>query len=150
MRPARLEEGPQVATVWLAARRAAVPAIPAPVHADDDVRRWICEQVLPTQEVWVAEVDGLVAGLLVLAGGWVSHLYVDPAHQRKGLGSALLERAKVRSPDGLDLWTFETNVAAHHFYERHGFTLVESTEGHANMEHEPDRRYRWSKTRGDP
>lgn len=136
-----------MASVWLAARRAAVPAIPAPAHADDDVRRWICEQLVPTHEVWVVEVDGCVAGLLVLDGGWVSQLYVNPAHQGQGLGSALLEWAKAQSPEGLDLWTFETNIGAHRFYERHGFTLVESTDGRANEERMPDRRYRWPQTR---
>lgn len=143
VRRVRLDEGLQVASVWLAARRAAFPAIPAPAHSDDDVRRWFVEEVLPEREVWVAEADGFVVGLLVLDVGWVTQLYVDPSYQRQGLGSALLERAKEQSPDGLDLWTFEMNVGSHHFYERHGFVLVELTDGRDNEEHAPDRRYRW-------
>lgn len=145
LRRARLDEGLQVASVWLVARRAAFPAIPAPVHSDDDVHRWFAVEVLPTQEVWVAEVDRRIVGVLVLDAGWVTQLYVDPSRQRQGLGSALLERAQARSAEGLDLWTFETNAASHRFYERHGFVLVESTDGRDNEEQAPDRRYRWSR-----
>ena len=145
VRRARLDEGPRIASVWLGARRAAFPAIPEPVHSDDDVRRWFAVEVLPSQEVWVAEVDGFVVGVLALDGGWVTQLYVDPTRQRQGLGSSLLERAKTQSPDGLDLWTFETNVGSHRLYERNGFVLVESTDGRDNEERAPDRRYHWSR-----
>ncbi len=145
VRRARLDEGLYIASVWLDARGAS-SAIPAPVHSDDDVRRWFVEEVLPTQEVWVAEVDGFVVGLLAFDAGWVTQLYVDPTRQRQGLGSALLEQAKQRSPEGLDLWTFETNVASHRFYERHGFVVVESTDGRDNEEQVPDRRYRWQRS----
>jgi GNAT superfamily N-acetyltransferase len=145
VRRARFDEGLQVASVWLAARRAAFPAIPASVHPDDDVRRWFVEEVLPEQPVWVTEVKGRVVGLLVVDVGWVTQLYVDPSHQRHGLGSSLLEQAKKGSPEGLDLWTFEMNVDSHRFYERHGFVFVESTDGRDNEEQAPDRRYRWTK-----
>lgn len=131
--------------MWLAARRAGFPAVPQAAHSDDDVRRWFAEEILPAQEVWVTEVGGCVVGLLVLDAGWVAQLYVAPSHQRQGLGSVLLERAKVRSPDGLELWTFETNVDSHRFYEKHGFALVQWTDGRDNEEGEPDRRYRWTK-----
>lgn len=145
VRRARLDEGPQVASVWLAARQAAFPAIPVAVHSDDDIRRWFVEEVLPSQEVWVAEVDGSVGGLVVVDAGWITQLYVTPSRQRQGLGSVLLARAQARSPEGLDLWTFETNVDSHRFYEHHGFVLVDSTDGRDNEEQAPDRRYRWSR-----
>ncbi|GHD97675.1 hypothetical protein GCM10010339_00960 [Streptomyces alanosinicus] len=51
--------------------------------------------------------------------------------------------AKERSPGGLSLWTFQVNKPAHRFYERHGFTAVESTDGSGNEEREPDVRYVW-------
>ena len=44
---------------------------------------------------------------------------------------------------GLSLWTFQVNGAARRFYERHGFTEVERTDGSHNDEHEPDVRYVW-------
>jgi ribosomal protein S18 acetylase RimI-like enzyme len=46
-------------------------------------------------------------------------------------------------PDGLQLWVFQKNVGARRFYERHGFRLVELTDGAGNEENEPDARYEW-------
>jgi len=131
-----------VADVWLRSRHASVPANPAPVHSDDEVRAWFAEVVLPTRETWVAEVSGAVVGLLVLEDGWVDQLHVDPTRTGEGLGSRLLEVAKAERPDGLDLWTFQANHGARRFYERHGFVEVARTDGD-NEEGEPDIRLRW-------
>ena len=38
---------------------------------------------------------------------------------------------------------FQKNDGARRFYERHGFRLVELTDGGSNMEKEPDARYEW-------
>ena len=107
--------------------------------------RWFAVEVLASQEVWVAAVDACIVGFLVVDAGWVAQLYVHPSLQGQGLGSALLERAQEQTPAGLDLWTFETNAGSHRFCERHGFVLVESTDGRDNEGHAPDRRYRWSR-----
>jgi GNAT superfamily N-acetyltransferase len=51
--------------------------------------------------------------------------------------------AKEQRPAGLELWTFQVNESARRFYERHGFTEVEHTDGAGNEEREPDVRYAW-------
>ena len=132
-----------VADVYLRSRHESVPAIPPPVHSDDDIRRWFATVVLPEREVWVANDGTDVLALLVLEGEWVDQLYVDPPWFGRGLGSALLARAQARRPGGLQLWAFESNHRAHRFYERHGFVLEEKTDGSGNEERAPDRRYRW-------
>jgi GNAT superfamily N-acetyltransferase len=101
--------------------------------------RWIFER----HEVWVDERDGSVVGFAGVSPGWLDHLYVDPDAQNAGIGTALLEHAKALQPGGLELWVFQRNDGARRFYERHGFTLVESTDGAGNMEKEPDARYEW-------
>ena len=131
-----------VTAAWLRARRAAVPAIPAPSHSDIEVRSWFELVVLPTQATWVVEHDGQVVAVMVLAAGWVDQLYVDPSYTSQGLGSQLLNLAKDQSPGGLDLWTFQTNEGARRFYERHGFAPVAMTDGQ-NEERAPDVRYHW-------
>ena len=45
-----------------------------------------------------------------------------PAHQRRGIGRALLGRAMSENPGGLSLWAFVANRRAIAFYERAGFT----------------------------
>jgi GNAT superfamily N-acetyltransferase len=131
-----------VADLWLRSRYASIPAIPPPVHRDDDVRDWFSSIVLPRGEVWVIEADGGLVALLVLEGAWIEQLYVDPERTGQGLGSRLVERAKELRPRGLELWTFQSNTAARRFYERHGFVAIETTEG-ANEEGAPDVHYRW-------
>lgn len=138
------------AEVWLRARRAAVPVIPAPVHGDDDVRRWFSEHVFARCEVWFAEEDGRVVGLLVLESDCVDQLYVEPSETGRGIGSALLDVAKRERPAGLKLWTFQANEGARRFYERHGFVAVERTDGSGNEEGAPDVLYAWSGRAGGP
>jgi GNAT superfamily N-acetyltransferase len=119
-----------------------MPAIPPPVHIADEVRSWFDEVVLPTREVWVAEVTGAIAALLVLDNEWIDQLYVEPDLAGQGLGGHLVGVAKLQRPTGLKLWTFEANVGARRFYERHGFVVTASTNGD-NEEGVPDVRYEW-------
>lgn len=98
---------------------------------------------MPLREVWIASgPGGDVRALLVLDEDWIDQLYVDPDWCGGGLGSRLLEVAKEARPDGLQLWTFAANRGARRFYERHGFTAVDATDGD-NEEGAPDVRYEW-------
>jgi GNAT superfamily N-acetyltransferase len=142
-RPVRPDEIRAVAAVWLRARWAAVPAIPAPVHGDDEVYEWFETVVISERETWVIDDGERIVALLVLEPGRIDQLYVDPEFTGLSLGSRLLEVAKRSHPGGLDLWTFETNTRARQFYERHGFVMAEATSGD-NEEGAPDVRYRWS------
>jgi GNAT superfamily N-acetyltransferase len=142
---ARSDEARKIADLWLRSRSASIPAIPAPVHSDDEVREWFATVVMPDREVWIITRDDIPAALLVLDGGWIDQLYVDPRWTGRGLGSVLLGVAKEQRPDALDLWTFQSNLGARRFYERHGFVAVGSTDGE-NEEGAPDFHYRWSAT----
>lgn len=44
---------------------------PRPRHSDQEVRAWFTDVVLATKEVWVADVAGAVARLLVLEDDWL-------------------------------------------------------------------------------
>ncbi|MCU1494024.1 MAG: putative acetyltransferase [Acidimicrobiaceae bacterium] len=146
LRRADIGEVQAIADVWLRSRAASVPAIPLPVHGDSDIRAWFSDVVLATREVWVAEASGgEIVGVLVLEHGWLDQLYLDPGWTNRGIGSRLVDIAKARRPEGLDLWTFQANHGARRFYERHGFTAVEITEGD-NEEGAPDVRYRWRRS----
>jgi GNAT superfamily N-acetyltransferase len=142
-RRVRSTEARAVAAMWLRSRLAAVPAIPAPIHGDDEVYEWFATVIIPERETWVIEHAQRIVALLVLEPGWIDQLYVDPAFTGRGLGSRLLEVAKRANPLGLDLWTFETNTGARRLYERQGFVAVGATDGD-NEEGAPDVRYRWS------
>jgi ribosomal protein S18 acetylase RimI-like enzyme len=147
LRPARPEDADALAAILRAAMRGAMPWLPD-LHTPEDDRGFLREVVLPAQEVWVAEANGDVAGFTALGmrGGveFMEHLYVAPDHQRRGIGTALMDRAKERRPAGFRLWVFQRNAGARDFYEHHGFRLVELTDGSGNEEKEPDALYEWA------
>ncbi|MFL1381609.1 MULTISPECIES: GNAT family N-acetyltransferase [unclassified Nocardiopsis] len=131
-----------MADVWLRSFATALPAVRR-AHGDDAVRSWFAHVVVPGHESWVCTVDGRVVGLLVLDGDALDQLYLDPGWRGRGLGERLVRLAKRRRPRGLELWTFQVNASARRFYERHGFTAAEETDGSRNEEREPDVRYVW-------
>lgn len=131
-----------IAEIHLAARRVAMPWLPE-VHTDAETHFWVANVMVPQQEVWVAEVAGDVAGFAALHEGWLEHLYIAPGHQGIGLGSALLDLAMGRFPDGLQLYAFQGNTRARQFYEARGFVAAAFGDGSDNEEGAPDVRYRW-------
>ncbi|MCW2781880.1 MAG: putative acetyltransferase [Marmoricola sp.] len=141
LRPATAEDMPELAEVYIATRRAAVPAMPPSIHDDESVRQHMA--TMPSRrEVWVAEDEQLV-GFAALDDVWLDSLYVGPQHQGSGVGSALLDLAKSLRPDGFALWVFASNAPARAFYRRHGLIELEHTDGSANEERSPDVRLAW-------
>jgi GNAT superfamily N-acetyltransferase len=134
--------------VYLRSYEFGLPSLPL-VHSAQEVRRWMADDVIGHADVWVADLDGTIVGLMVLdsAGrgpGWIEQLYVDPAWIGRGVGDRFVEIAKQRSPHGLQLWTFAVNEPAQRFYARHGFVATEHTDGLGNEQHAPDIRFTWS------
>jgi GNAT superfamily N-acetyltransferase len=142
LRPAGPTDAPEVAEVFLASQSEAMPYLPD-LHTDDETRGWIRDVVLAEYEVVVAEADGRLAGFAALDVDMLGHLYVHPDLQGKGIGDALLARAKGLRPNGFRLWVFQRNTNARRFYERRGLQLVELTDGEGNEEREPDALYEW-------
>lgn len=81
------------------------------------------DEISVTEQVWVAEVDGRIVGFLAMkqAEGYLDQLFVDPEWQRRGIGTALMTKAKALSPGGLALHALERNAEARAFWENHGF-----------------------------
>ena len=55
----------------------------------------------------------------------MDQLFVEPAHQGRGIGTRLLTTALARMPPSVMLNVFEDNGPARRFYERRGFREVE-------------------------
>ena len=135
-------EAGSLAALWLRSRAASAPSIPPTVHTAEEVHQWFEEVVLPTREVWVAGSTHGAMALMVLDHEWIDQLYVDPAATHMGIGGALLDRAMRQRPNGLKLWTFQSNLGARRFYERHGFVAIATSTGD-NEEQAPDVCYQW-------
>jgi putative acetyltransferase len=140
LRPAQPADAPTITTVFQAARDHSLAFLPK-LHTDAEDHAFFAK-VVGRERVMVAEAGGRVVAFLALDGDEIDHLYVDPAYHRKGFGAALLQEAKTQR-DHLELWVFQRNLGAIAFYEAHGFTIVASTDGAGNEEHEPDHRMAW-------
>jgi ribosomal protein S18 acetylase RimI-like enzyme len=133
-----------VGDVWLASWGATFDFPPA--HGDEDVRRWLAEELVPKVETWVAVDPGdgdRVVAMMALSTTMIEQLYLAPDWIGRGLGRRLVDLAKIRRPSGLDLYCFQANGRARRFYEAHGFTTVSFGDGSTNEEHQPDVRYAW-------
>jgi 8-oxo-dGTP pyrophosphatase MutT (NUDIX family) len=140
IRPARVADAAECARVYTRSKCFALPDVPEP-HTGAEITAWIADEAIPGMDVWVADVDGVVAGQIMLAPGWLHHLYIDPSWMGRGLGDEFMALARQRQPEGVQLWAFQSNARARRFYERHGFRAVEFTDGEGNEERRPDVRY---------
>lgn len=149
-RRAEVGDGAAVAAVFGAAR-SEMAYLPAR-HTPDEDRAFFTDRVVGSRShdvtvaVAVAEVSGgaEMVGFCAAHAGWIEHLYVTPAWQGGGIGSALLARAMSENPGGLSLWVFEQNERAAALYARAGFAVVERTDGRGNEEQVPDLRMQWN------
>jgi ribosomal protein S18 acetylase RimI-like enzyme/chorismate mutase len=142
LRPAEDRDAPAAAELFTSSRLAAGALFPPAVHSAEEDRIFVAGRI-GSSEVWVAERDDGLVGYLDLAGATVHSLYVAPRAQRTGVGTALLELAKARRPDGFDLWVFVTNTPARSLYRAHGLVELETTDGSGNEEGAPDLRMAW-------
>lgn len=119
------DETEAVVRLWRRSRDASQPWLEARMgHTAEEDRRFFEGAIAKENDVWVA-VEREVLGFLAMARDRLGWLYVDPPAWGKGVGSALLDKAKSLSPEGLTLHTHQRNERARTFYERRGFRAVE-------------------------
>jgi ribosomal protein S18 acetylase RimI-like enzyme len=133
----------RVIDVWRESKRVAYTFLPVEqsrLRGDDE---WFFREHIASHcDIWLAELDRAIVAFMAIDGSYVDRLYVHPSHQRSGIGTALIAKAKVLSPAGLELHTHQKNVAACAFYERHGFRAVKFGVS-PPPESEPDVEYHW-------
>jgi len=137
-------EADDVATIWHASGRAAYGFIERWQRFTLDEARAAFRERIAQLQIWVAEIDGGIAGFVALSGERdLAYLYIAPDAQRRGVGTALMNHAKQLRPDELELYTHQRNEPARAFYEQHGFVAIAYGVSPA-PENEPDVRYRWA------
>ncbi len=137
------EDARAAADVMLDARRVSMPWL-AKVHADDEVRRWVHDELFPRRSVLLAVFAAEIVGFAARDGAWLEQLYVKPGWTGHGIGQKLLDAVIAEAAPVvpvLRLYAFQRNGGARRFYERNGFVAVAMSDGSANEEREPDVRY---------
>jgi GNAT superfamily N-acetyltransferase len=129
IRPCRDDERAAILAIVNAAAEAYRPVIPAD--------RWR-EPYMPSRELdseiaagiafWGYEADGALVGVMGIQPvgdvDLIRHAYVSPGSQRRGVGSALLERVARLSTRRMLVGTWAAADWAIRFYRGHGFELV--------------------------
>ncbi|VWD40892.1 GNAT family N-acetyltransferase [Burkholderia contaminans] len=144
LRRAIAADAAEVAEVYLRSRDTLASYAPL-AHSEAAVRDWVANVLVPSGNVTVAVNDNRIVGMAahVVADGvaWLDQLYVCPECKRQGIGTSLLESVKSQTVGKLQLYTFQMNLDAAAFYERHGFIAVEYSDGSRNEEGCPDALY---------
>ncbi|MCP4004984.1 MAG: GNAT family N-acetyltransferase [bacterium] len=118
-------------------------------HSPEDDAAFFEHTVARENQVWIADCGGLIVGMMALSDSVISHLFIDPDWQGRGVGSALLDRAKELFPYGLSLFTHQRNTRAQDFYERHGFVVTRRGIS-PPPESEPDLLYEYRPAHAEP
>lgn len=146
LRTATLTDADAISDVYLASRKRFLPDAPL-AHTDESVRQWIADYLIPNADVSVAVVDGKIVGMMAITrdeiAGWIDQLYLHPCAVGQGIGTQFIEQAKAKLNSPIRLFTFQANKGARRFYERHGFTAIEYSDGSRNEEKCPDVLYEW-------
>lgn len=118
IRPSRPGDGERVLGIW----RAAVDATHGFLAPGDRIALdAMVRGFLPQAPLWLAvDASDRPLAFMLIEGGHMEALFVDPAHHRTGLGAALVRHGLARHP-GLTTDVNEQNGPALRFYERMGF-----------------------------
>ncbi len=130
VRNAREEDVPAIVEIGVRAWEQAVTGV-ADLQVRRDHARNAFQQFLGRHwlRVNVAEVEGGIAGWASREAldDEITDLWVDPPHQKKGLGAALLAAMEAEiiaaGFDASRLQTHARNTAAVGFFQKHGYTV---------------------------
>ncbi len=111
-------------TMWRTSKEKAIGI--KEIHSFDDHLYFLNEVLAKENTIYLAiQVDSdAVVGLMATDGVFLNQLYIHTDFQRRGIGSRLLGLARNVSSGKLRLYTFEINLGAQAFYEKHGFKVT--------------------------
>lgn len=95
-------------------------------YTEDEVRRWYAGKMGEWDWARVVTIDGAIVAYLAAIGTHLDQLFVDPDHQRAGLGRLLLEAMLARRLGPITLHVSAENHPARRFYESFDFRPVDS------------------------
>jgi putative acetyltransferase len=115
--------------LWLRSWTAAYPAIDFDARLGWWRKRWH-DELVPNTRIVVAGIgisfQRMMVGFVTLdpATGYIDQIVVAPEFWGSGIGTLLIEDAKRRSPQGLELDVNTDNIRAIRFYESKGFSIT--------------------------
>ena len=145
IREYRSEDFDAVTILWRISREKSIPEFQLEKgHFFFEDRDYFQKQIVKNNQIWVVESQKYPVGFMAMNNDFVDQLYIDPDHQRRGIGRSLLNLAREQSPDHVWLYTLQVNTSAREFYEKNGF-VAEKFGISPPPESEPDVEYHWRK-----
>ena len=146
IREYRASDFDAVTILWRISREKSLPDFQQEKgHFFYEDRDYFKNHVLKDNKIWVAELDAQVVAFMAMNRDFVDQLYIHPDHWRQGIGQALLDVARERSPEHVWLYTLQINANARAFYEKNGF-VAEKFGVSPPPESEPDVEYHWRRS----
>jgi ribosomal protein S18 acetylase RimI-like enzyme len=143
IREYRSEDFDAVTILWRIAREKSIPEFQLEKgHFFFEDRDYFQKQIIKNNQIWVVVSQNYPVGFMAMNNDFVDQLYIDPDHQRRGIGRSLLKLARERSPEHVWLYTLQVNASARAFYEKNGF-VAEKFGISPPPESEPDVEYHW-------
>jgi len=106
IREYREEDFDVVTILWRVAREISLPDFQIEKgHFFYEDQAYFRTQILKKDRVWVVEIDCRPVAFMAMENEFIDQLYVDPRHQRCGIGEALLKFARSQSSEHLWLYT---------------------------------------------
>jgi putative acetyltransferase len=143
LRPYRDEDLDAVVTVWWDSWHSIRAGLRHPHPLARWRTRW-AEEIVPRQDVVVAEENGVVVGFAAadVPARVLSQIFIAPARKRQGIGGQLFAWAQATMPHGFTLHTLVDNVGSRAFYEGQGLVAGETEINPANGLRTVE--YRWT------
>lgn len=91
------------------------------------------KNILPNAEIYVYLEDNFILGFIGLNDNYIEGIFVDSKYQGKGIGTALLNKAK-EIKQQLTLSVYKKNSRAIKFYQKNGFEITEENIDEENDE----------------
>ena len=142
LRNYRDEDCEAAIALWRRAWDAALPEIDFSARLEWWRERWT-DELVPNNTIRVAELDGQIAGFIVIdpSSGYLDQIAVAPEDWGTGIAKKLMDEAKRISPARISLEVNQENARAIRFYERAGFERT--GEGVNPLSGRPTWRYAW-------
>jgi putative acetyltransferase len=138
------EDFETIVKFWFEAVQVAEPELVKRMQYEFQGAREYFKNVVTENKMWVYELNQEPVGFLAMQNEFIDRLYVNPKLHRQGIGKALLEFAKILSPNHLWLYTDQANKMSRAFYEKNEF-VPEKFGVSPPPESEPDVEYHWYK-----